>query len=55
MDMILIVYVDNLLLLGEDVSKIEDIKHPLGKLYQMKDLKPASSYLGIHITRDRNT
>ena len=52
MDMILILYVDDLLLLGEDLSKIEDIKHQLGKLYQMKDLGPASSYLGIDITRD---
>ena len=55
MDMILILYVDNLLLLGEDLSKIEDIKCQLGKLYQMKDLRPASSYLGIRITRDQNT
>ena len=52
MDVILILYVDNLLLLGEDLSKIQDIKHQLGKLYQMKDLGPASSYLGIQITRD---
>ena len=52
MDMIPILYVDDLLLLGEDHSKIEDIKHQLGKLYQMKDLGPASSYLGIRITRD---
>ena len=55
MDMILILYVDDLLLLGEDLSKIEDIKCQLGKLYQMKDLGPASSYLGIQITRDQNT
>ena len=46
-DVILILYVDDLLLLGEDLSKIQDIKHQLGKLYQMKDLGPASSYLGI--------
>ena len=52
-DMILILYVDDLLLLGQDLSKIEDVKHQLGKLYQMKDLRPASSYLGIRITRDR--
>ena len=51
-DMILILYVDNLLLLGEDCSKIEDVKHQLGKLYQMKDLGPTTSYLGIRITRD---
>ena len=53
--MILILYVNDLLLLGEDLSKIEDIKHQLGKLYQMKDLGPTSSYLGIRITRDWNT
>ena len=40
MDMILILYVDDLLLLGKDLSRIEDIKHQLGKLYQMKDLGP---------------
>ena len=55
MDMILILYVNDLLLLGEDLSKIEDIKRQLSKLYQMKDLRPASSYLGIQITRDWNT
>ena len=47
MDVILILYVNDLLLLGEDLSKIQDIKCQLGKLYQMKDLRPASSYLGI--------
>ena len=40
MDMMLIYYVDDLLLLGEDLSKIEDVKRQLGKLYQMKDLGP---------------
>ena len=39
----------------EDLSKIKDVKRQLGKLNQMKDLGPASSYLGIRITRDRNT
>ena len=53
--MILILYVNDLLLLGEDLSKINDIKCQLGKLYQMKDLGPASSYLRIWITRDQNT
>ena len=47
MDMILILYVNDLLLLGQDLFKIEDIKCQLGKLYQMKDLRPTSSYLGI--------
>ena len=52
MDMILILYVNDLLLLGEDLSKIQDVKRQLGKLYQIKDLRPTSSYLGIRITRD---
>ena len=30
--MILILYVNDLLLLGEDLSKIEEVKHQLGKL-----------------------
>ena len=47
MDVDFILYVDDLLLLGEDFSKIQDIKRQLGKLYEMKDLGPASSYLGI--------
>ena len=55
MDMILILYVDDLLLLGEDLSKFGDIKHQLGKLYQIKDFGPTSSYLGFQITRDQNT
>ena len=55
MDMILILYVNDLLLLGEDLSKIEDEKCQLGKLYQMKDLGPASSYLGIRITQNWDT
>ena len=38
-DMILILYVNDLLLLGQDLSKIEDVKRQLGKLYQMKDRK----------------
>ena len=54
MDMVLILYINDLLLLGEDLSKIEDVKCQLGKLYQIKNLGPASSYLGIWITRDQN-
>ena len=37
-EMILILYVNDLLLLGEDQSKIENIKHQLAELYHMKDL-----------------
>ena len=50
---ILILYVNDLLLLGEDQSEIADIKFQLGDLYHMKHLGPTSSYLGIWITRDQ--
>ena len=52
---ILILYVDDLLLLGEDQSKIKNVKHQLGILYHMKDLGPTLSYLGIWITRDHKS
>ena len=52
---ILILYVDDLLLLGKDQSEIADIKCQLGELYDMKDLGPTSSYLGIQITKDHKS
>ena len=52
MEIILILYVNDLLLLGKDKSEIENAKHQLGEMYQMEHLGPASSYLGIWITRD---
>ena len=48
-----LLYVYDLLLLGEDQFEIKDVKHQLGELYYMKDLALASSYLWIRITRDQ--
>ena len=50
---ILILYVDDLLLMGNNLSMINRIKKKLGKAYHMKDLGATQSYLGIRITRDR--
>ena len=50
---ILILYVDDLLLMGNDLSMINKIKKKLGEAYHIKDLGTAQSYLGIQITRDR--
>ena len=52
-EIILILYVDDLLLMGNDLSMINKIKKKLGEAYHMKDLGAAQSYLGIRITRDR--
>ena len=49
---ILILYVDDLLIMGNDLSMINKIKKKLGEAYHMKDLGAAQSYLGIRITRD---
>ena len=49
---ILILYVDNLVLMGNDLSMINKIKKKLGEVYHMKDLGAAQSYLGIRSTSD---
>ena len=51
-EIILILYIDDLLLMGNDLSMINKIKKKLGKAYHMKDLGATQSYLGIRITRD---
>ena len=49
---ILILYVDDLLLMGNHLSMINKIKKKLGEAYHMKDLGATQLYLGIRITRD---
>lgn len=44
---ILILYVDNLLLMGPNMNEISQVKKQLGERFQMKDLGPAELYLGI--------
>ena len=48
----LILYIDNLLIMGNSIPMIHNIKKQLKAAYQMKDLGAATSYLGIWITRD---
>ena len=52
-EIILILYVDDLLIMGNSQPMIHSIKKQLMTVYQMKDLGPATSYLGIRIIRDR--
>ena len=49
----LIVYVDDILLIGNDVRKLSDVKVWLAKQFDMKDLGDAAYVLGIQIFRDR--
>ena len=49
----LVLYVDDILLIGNDVGKLSEIKVWLAKQFDMKDLGEAAYILGIQIFRDR--
>lgn len=51
--MIIALYVDDLLLAGNDISGIKWMKNELNKRFEMKDLGEAKLCLGLEITRDR--
>jgi len=48
-----ILYVDDITILGSSLSKINDLKASLSDRYEMTDLGEIESYLGVTITRDR--
>ena len=50
----LILYVDDILLMGNAVELLESIKAYLNKCFSMKDLGEAAYILGIKIYRDRS-
>ena len=51
--LILLLYVDDMLIVGQDTRKIGSLKKALGKSFAMKDLGPAKQILGMQIVRDR--
>ncbi|RVW40094.1 Retrovirus-related Pol polyprotein from transposon TNT 1-94 [Vitis vinifera] len=50
---ILLLYVDDILIVGRNVSRIDNLKKQLSKSFAMKDLVPVKRILGIRIERDR--
>ena len=50
---IIVLYVDDLLLLGDSKPFIEEVKRKLKQEYQMTDLGPVERFLGLRIRRDR--
>nr|GEV47973.1 retrotransposon protein, putative, Ty1-copia subclass [Tanacetum cinerariifolium] len=50
---ILILYVDDILLIGNNIPMLQDVKSYLGRSFAMKDLKEAAYFLGIKIYCDR--
>ncbi|CAH1444119.1 unnamed protein product [Lactuca virosa] len=50
----LVLYVDDILLIGNDIPTLQEDKSWLGKCFAMKDIGEASYILGIRIVRDRS-
>ncbi|RVW27983.1 Retrovirus-related Pol polyprotein from transposon TNT 1-94 [Vitis vinifera] len=50
---ILLLYVDDMLIIDHDASKIEKLKRELSKSFAMKDLGYAKQILGMKISHDR--
>ena len=50
----LVLYVDDILIIGKHIPMLQDVKSHLGKCFAMKDLGEATFILGIKIYRDRN-
>ncbi|KAK9133630.1 hypothetical protein Scep_013158 [Stephania cephalantha] len=50
---ILLLYVDDMLIAGSNIEKIENLKEQMAKEFSMKDLGAAKQILGLRIERDR--
>ena len=50
----LVIYVDDILLVGNDKNLLNSVKEYLNSKFSMKDLGEAVSVLGIKIYRDRS-
>ncbi|GJY36635.1 putative RNA-directed DNA polymerase [Tanacetum coccineum] len=50
----LVLYVDDILLIGNDIPTLQSVKDWLGKCFAMKDLRDAAYILGIKIYTDRS-
>ena len=50
---IIVTYVDDMLMVGKDLSKIRLIQKQLSERFEMETLGPTRHFLGVKITRDR--
>jgi Reverse transcriptase (RNA-dependent DNA polymerase) len=50
----LVLYVDDILLIGNDISMLDSVKSSLSRVFSMKDLGEATYILGIQIFRERS-
>ena len=52
--LIIILYVDDITILGDNLSSVNALKSTLSNRYEMTDLGEIESYLGVRIKRDRS-
>ena len=48
---IMAVYVDDIVIIGDDVEEIKCLKENLGRAFEVRDLGPLRYFLGIEIAR----
>ena len=47
---ILLLYVDDMIIKGDDMQGNQDLKHFLGRQFEMKDLDPLNYFLGLEVS-----
>ena len=50
----LVLYIDDILLIGNDIPTLQNVKSWLGKCFSMKDLDEAAYILGTKVYSDRS-
>jgi hypothetical protein len=50
---LIVMYIDNILIIRKDKSKIKTLKHGLATKFKIEDIRSVNYFIGVRITRDR--